>query len=375
MTNDETYTLRVRRAAIMFPGREIVEDAAVVVHDGLVVQAGAWSDLKASCPADVRDLGETTLLPGLVNAHGHLELSHLGLPPARMGGYLDWVRWLVAQPLGGTNPEAVARAAMQLLECGTAAVADIATRLPRLVAQGLDEAGIDYAIFFERFGYQGDAPLPDIDSERLALAGHALYSTSPESLRAAKAWDTARGKPFSIHLAEHEGETELLAAGTGAFADFMRERILPKDFIAPGLSPVAWADALGLLDSRTLAVHAVHVSKSDIEILKGRGATVCLCPRSNEIIGVGRAPARALLDAGVPCCLGTDSLASAPDLNLFEELSALLAFCPLSPHEALSLLGPVPARALGFHRLGRLAPGSPARFAVLPTDLEAALFD
>jgi cytosine/adenosine deaminase-related metal-dependent hydrolase len=360
----------------MLPGREITLDAAVAVQNGAVAQAGTWAEVKGSCPAPVRDLGEVTLLPGLINAHGHLELSHLSLPPSAgaVNGYLDWVRWLVAQPLGATNLEAIARACSQLAACGTAGVADIATRLPALVAQGLNAAGMEHVIFLERFGYQGDAPLPDMDTDRLALAGHALYSTDPASLRAAKAWDTARSKPFSIHLAEHLGEVELLATGTGEFADFMRERILPRDFAPPGLSPTAWADALGLLDERTLAVHAVHVSKPDIDILKSRGSTVCLCPRSNEIIGVGRAPVRALLDAGVSCCLGTDSLASSPDLDLFGELRALLGFCALSPLEALSLLGPIASKILGFGRLGTLAPGSRARFATLPQDLEAALF-
>ena len=353
----------------------MLRDGAVAVHQGRIVAVGTWREIKALSSAEVRDLGEVTLLPGLVNAHTHLELSHLGLPPTRGAGYLEWVRWLIAQPVADANLSSLAAAAAQLTACSTAAVADITSRHPMFVAASLDAQGIDYLIQFERFGYQGDAPLPDISSDKLSLAGHALYSTSPESLQAAKQWDTAHARPFSIHLAEHPGEVELLATGSGDFADFMRQRILSADFTPPGLSPVAWADALGLLDEHTLAVHAVHVSREDAATLARRGVTACLCPRSNEIIGSGRANPRMLLDAGVPCCLGTDSLTSVPDLNLWEELRALLAFTALSEREALSLVTSAPARALGFDHLGRFFPGASPRFALLPPDLEAALRD
>jgi len=372
---DDTYTLRARRVAAMLPGAEFIEDGAVIVRGGRITAAGTWTSIGRDAAGEVRDLGETTLLPGLVNAHTHLELSHVGLPPVRGTGYLDWVRWLIANPVDALDPISLYAALDQLAACGTAAVADISSRNGAKVSEALALAGIDHFIQFERFGYFPDAPLPEVEPSRLSLAGHALYSTSPESLSRAKRWDTEKGTVFSIHLAEHQGEVELLATGAGDFADFMKQRILPRDFAAPGMSPVAWADSLGLLDAKTLAVHAVHVSKSDIDILKARGATVCLCPRSNELIGVGRAPARAYLDAGVPCALGTDSLASSPDLNLFGELEALMEFTPLSLSEAVRLLTVSAARLYGFPVSGGLAPGAPARFALLPGNLDQVLSD
>ena len=126
---------------------------------------------------------------------------------------------------------------------------------------------------------------------------------------------------------------------------------------------------------RPLAVHVVHVSKSDIDLLKLRGASVCLCPRSNAVIGVGRADPRAFLDAGLRCCLGTDSLASAPDLDLWEELRALLGLTGLTLAEAARLLTANPANVFGFSRLGRFAQGCDPRYAVVPPDLEKALDD
>jgi aminodeoxyfutalosine deaminase len=373
--NDETYTIRARRIAAMIPGREIIPDGAVVVNQGRVLEVGAWGTLKSRSPAEIRDLGEVTLLPGLINAHTHLELSHIGLPPFRSQGFLQWVRWLISQSVVTADGASLANAVAQLATCETAGVADITSRHPKLVAGALEAMGIDYVLQYERFGYQGDSPLPDIPLSHLSLAGHSLYSTSPESLRQAKEWDLARGRVFSMHLAEHEGEVELLATGRGDFAAFMKERILPKDFEPPGLSPVAWADALGLLDARTLAVHAVHVSPEDIRVLKERGVTLCLCPRSNEVIGVGRADAQAMLDAGVPCCLGTDSLASTPDLNLWEELRCLHQHINLTLAEAVAMLTTTAAGLFGFEGLGRITPGALPRFAVLPSDLEGSLQD
>lgn len=415
----ETMLLRARRVAAMLPGQAVIPDGAVLVRQGRVAAVGSWKALK-SASAPVRDLGETTLTPGLINAHTHLELSHVGLPPFRGQGFTAWVSWLLAQPLGEVTAEALARAAGQLAGCGTAAVGDISGRHPGRVARAMAAAGIICLTQFEWFGFQerGEWPsapsipqvhenpdkpegggaslaadvsalaelsgtpglaaeLSEVAEDRLAMAGHALYSTHPETLRQAKAWDRARGRCFSLHLAEHAGEVELLAQGTGDFAELLRRRVLPESYVAPGLSPVALARNLGLLDERTLAVHCVHVSKTDIALLQNSGATVCLCPRSNALIGVGRAPAGALLEAGIPCCLGTDSLASVEDLDLWSELRALLSGLDrsLGLTAALALVTENPARVLGLCGLGSLAPGASARFSLLPPDLEAALDD
>ena len=376
MHEPSDFLLRARRVLTMTPGRPPIEDGAVLVRSGTIAAVGPWRELRALAPADARDIGQATLLPAPLNAHTHLELSHLALPDRPFDGYLDWVRWLVAQPVADFSPEAVRAAIGQLTGCGTGAVADIATRRGQDVAALLARHPIDYVSQHEIFGYSYDetslAPAP---APRLSLAGHALYSTAPRALQLAKQWDTAHGRTFSLHLAEHEGEVRLLADGSGEFADFMRLRILPKDFAAPGLTPTAWGHALGLLDSRTLAVHCVRLTAADMALLAASQATACLCPRSNRVIGVGRAPVRALLDAGVPCCLGTDSLASSPDLNIWRELLALLEFCPLPEADALALLTRNPARALGFTALGQLAPGMAARLATLPADVEDALRD
>lgn len=381
-----------RRALTMVPGAPPIDDAAVIVRGREVLDAGVRRTVLRGFSGPVTDHGPATLLPGIVNAHCHLELSHLhgAIPPGL--DFTAWVRRLLSLPMAGFEEAAVSEAIRGMAETGTAFVADIATRHPGKSLVALSREGMAGTVFFEAFGYApptgqepdwpGGMPPASGASGRpetpgapdVSLAGHALYSTHPDRLRAAKAWTGRHDRPFSLHLAEHRGEVELLATGGGEFAELLRKRVLPPGYRPPGRSPVAQADALGLLDPRTLAVHAVHVTAADIRILAQRGTTVCLCPRSNAYIGVGQAPAEAYLAAGVPFCLGTDSPASNWDLDLWNEVRYLLNHVErFSLSAVLAALTTTPARLLGREKtMGMLAPGMRSGVTLLPGDLESA---
>jgi cytosine/adenosine deaminase-related metal-dependent hydrolase len=270
----------------------------------------------------------------------------------------------------------MARAARAMRDAGTAFVADIATRSAPLAAEVLAGAGLGFLGFHEALG-QGEPPAalpgnPESPLGRSAWAGHALYSTAPGVLAAAKALDNAAGLPFSLHLAEHDDEISILRDGSGPFVELMRSRGVRWDFDAPGRSPVAQAETLGLLDEKTLCVHCVKVGEEDIEILARRGCAVCLCPRSNASIGVGRAPWEKYRRAGIPLCLGTDSLASNQDLDLWAEVRFFAQGFrdPLDLEAAVALATRNPARALGLDGdYGTLAPGHYDAVSVVPPDL------
>ena len=371
------------------------------------------------------DLGEVTLAPGVVNCHAHLELSHLAGRTVLGGGFVPWVKSLL--PLAGadTPPEvraaALADAARQLASCHTAHVGDITAVAPAAVRRAMRGASIGCSHFAEVFGYRfvtpGGEPAAPADTAALwpkamaelaadmatdnladapapasapsltagapfpvhpdaALAGHALYSTHPVALAAARRWCERNHRVFSLHLAEHPDEVEFLTTGRGALADLLAVRVLPPGFAAPGMRPVPYAAELGLLDEGTLAVHCVQLDAADIRLLAESGAHVCLCPRSNAAINVGTAPARALADAGALLCLGTDSLASNHDLDLWNEARALRdlpAGHDLPPAALLRLLTVDGAAALGRGDIGSMAPGRRARLALLPEDFSQAL--
>jgi cytosine/adenosine deaminase-related metal-dependent hydrolase len=178
----------------------------------------------------------------------------------------------------------------------------------------------------------------------------------------------ASGEVLSIHVAESEEESQLLRDGTGPFKDFLIERgAWDPGWKPPGQTPVAYLERLGVLTPRTLAVHCVHLDHQDMSRLQARGVTVVTCPRSNQRLGVGTAPVPKLLSAGIPVALGTDSMASAPDVDVFTEVAFLRQDHPgLSPAAALRIATLNGARALGMAQdLGSIEEGKLAALAVV----------
>jgi cytosine/adenosine deaminase-related metal-dependent hydrolase len=363
-------------------------DAAVLVEDGIVRAVGRRKEVlkAAGAGTEIREHPDSVIFPALVNAHVHLELSWAAGSPLPDGGYMGWLRaFLDRRPT--IDPEeargAAARAIAAVAAGGTVAVGDVSNET--WIAPLLAASPLRAFVFHEVYGFRaGDAEAKDAQAaenlrrmeadpaaasalERLRFAAtpHAAHTASPALLRAL----AHRGTSLSIHVAESEEEMELLRAGTGPLADLLRERGQWDDaWRVPGLSPVAYLDRLGLLSPRTLAVHAVHLDHHDLSLLQARGASVVTCPRSNTRLGVGRAPVPKLLASGIPVALGTDSLATGEDLNLFAEMAALREEHPaLAPAAVLRMATWNGARALGFgEEAGSIAVGKPAHLLVCP---------
>ncbi len=231
-------------------------------------------------------------------------------------------------------------------------VVDVATRAVRPMAHLWEESpGWEYGLLVESLTDRiPRAWVPTLHLRRgwMAPAAHSLYGSAPSVLLGAKAWCQAQGRIFSLHAAERPEELDLAQQRWGAFG---------------GANSVVEAlDQLGVLDPHTLLVHGVHLTRSDVERLAARRTLVCLCPRSNAALGIGQAPWGMLRRAGVRLVLGTDSLASVPDLDLWQELAFLQeTLAPgLCLEEGLAL---VTGQALG---LGRLCPNAVASLAPLP---------
>jgi cytosine/adenosine deaminase-related metal-dependent hydrolase len=355
----------------MDPACPEVMDGAILLEDGRIVAVAPWRE---TAGAPCRDLGPVTLVPGLVNAHTHLELSHLARRVPGGQGFAGWADGLFAAMRANRLTSSDLNAALVGARAsGTCFVADVVGGEALAVRAALAAQGLGGHLFREMSGRGG---LPELSPQdwpgRWSPSVHALYSTAPALAREAKGWCVSRGLPFSLHLAEAPGENELFLGRGGEFAAFLSaRRILPKGFVPPGLSAVAYASELGLLDGRTLAVHCVHVDEADIGILVRSGAGVCLCPRSNRRIGVGEAPVATLHAAGATLCLGTDSLASNDDLDLWAELRAVRALLPtdIPLRDLLAMVTTHPAKVLGLgDEYGSLEAGKRAVWAVLPPD-------
>lgn len=392
--NTQKYSiLRAARVLNMVPGQEPIRDAAIV-HDGrFIVQIGPWKDIcrtfdrslsaheqpeHGASAGTVHDLGNVTLCPGVFNAHTHLDLSHMLGKTVRGQGFTSWVKSLLANraALDQTETKEHCR---RIQKDGTAFVADISSSNASELAGILDDSGLFFAVFQEMilFAEPTDATecIPDgtFQNGVLSCSGHAPYSTRPDLLQRAKRTCSERGLPFSLHLAEHDDETRMLMGEANDYFDLLQQARIPMNgFTPPRTSSVQYAHDLGLLDADTLAVHCVTVGDADIAMLCDTGTNVCLCPRSNEYIDVGRAPWEKFLAAGVNICLGTDGLCSNDDLNVWNELAWIKERiqCPLSLEDGLAMLTRNPAQAFHMkHRLGTLEPGKAARWAVVPDHL------
>jgi len=362
-----------------------VPDGLVAISGGRIVWFGSTVD-SSRPPGPVRDLGPGVLLPGLVNAHCHLELSHLaGLgnrSQAEGPGFVAWVEAVVASRGRHTESQVAAAtdAAIAGLEArGTVAIGDVSNTLAHL--DRLRASSLDAVVFLELLAWDpakaeatlawGERQLAERAASlrpglELRLAAHAPHSVSPELLRGL----IERGGPASMHLAESPDEVRFFRDGSGTWPAFLNERGLGHvRFEPPRKSPTAYADGLGALHPRLVAAHGVQLDATDRALLKERGVHVALCPRSNRQLGVGRADVPALRAAGVKLCLGSDSLASAPSLDVLDDAVTLREQFPeLEPAAILRMATLGGAEALGLADLGAIAPGRKAALAYAQTD-------
>jgi cytosine/adenosine deaminase-related metal-dependent hydrolase len=349
-----------------------LRDGAVALDGDTVVAVGPAAALGARFGAAERL--DAVLLPALVNAHLHLELSHLAGAVPGGAGLPAWIEAFIAARAGADGAQAapaMARATAQLVAAGVAAVGDVSNTLDSLAP--LTAAGLVGTVFHEVFGAIPErlSAARDAAGVRRAalLAGgplrvvespHAVYSTAPAGLL-----ELLSGPPASLHLAEDPAERQFVATGEGPFAALRARMGGPPGRAGWARSPVALAAPH--LSAGWLAVHVVDLDDDDLLELAGCRATAVLCPRSNSYIGGSLPPLARLLGAGVPLAVGTDSLASSPSLAPLAELATLHGAFPDLPASALLPLAWNGA-AVGAPAVGRLTPGCAPGLVAAPLD-------
>lgn len=359
-------------------------DGAVLVRAGRIVETGPFAALTGKYPdAGLREHPGRALTPALINAHIHLELSHLPIPAQkeRVAGFTDWIATLLDLRLShqatGEEIEAAARAVLaRQQEQGVIALGDIGnTDLGSRLAPEFSGFLRHFQEFLGRSAKTRrsvQAQLAAMPDDRLCCA-HAPYSTHPEMIRSLKERARLLRHPFPIHVAEPDSEAEMLSRGSGELFSFLDGRRFlehPYQPPAPIDNPgsVRYLHDLGILDPLTICVHAVHVAPEEIRILADTGARVCLCPGSNRYLGVGTAPVAAYLAGGILPALGTDSVASNPELSLWREMRLLRAdHTAIEPAQVFAMATLGGAVALGLaEECGSLSPGRTGRMLAIP---------
>jgi cytosine/adenosine deaminase-related metal-dependent hydrolase len=380
------------RAAWVLPiTGDPIPNSWIALDRGRIVALGRPND---GGGAGVVDLGHAVILPGLVNAHTHLELSYLRSVVARSDRFIEWIRVLIARRREFPDPadprilDAACDGIHEARAAGTALLGDISNTLvtPPLLAQTEMPAVVFYELLkfdetdpigrVQRARQQLDA-LPSYPDIRTSIAPHAPYSVAPLLFRAIRAdLDRHPFHPSTVHLAESAEEVQFLKAADGPWRELLQEiGVWTSEWKPPGGSPVAYLADAGFLDRRVLVVHGVQCTAPDLSRLASIGSTIVACPRSNRYVGVGSPPLDAFYRSGVTVAFGTDSLASVDDLNVFGELAEARRIAPAIPArrflESATLAG---ARALRFEgEFGSIEPGK--RAALLSVSLPETVDD
>lgn len=375
--------IQLLRARWIFPiDQPLIEDGGVLVDRDQIRDVGPFDRLKQN-KAAVNDLGDAAIIPGLVNTHTHLEFSNQTSPLGESGmNFPDWIRQVVAARSQAQNAlsksDSIRMGIEEALAAGTCAIGEIAT-LPIEISDYRTDAG--YAVpwvttFLEQLGTTPEL-LPERTEQRAefldkagqpnlpvrpGLSPHAPYSVHPDLLDQICSSATSCQAPVAMHLAESLDELELIQNQSGKFVDLL------KDFGSwnAGASHRSVEAIIKKLATtpRSLIIHGNYLTEAQLDLVaENRNQSVVFCPRTHHYFQHSGYPIHGIRNRSINLAVGTDSRASNPDLNLFEELKQVLAAFPdLPPHEVLAMGTLNGARALGIDNVfGSISAGKSSR--------------
>ncbi len=380
----------ILRARIVLPlCRPPISNGAVLISGERIAAVDRWGFLSKNFSGKVFDLGEVVLMPGLINAHCHLDYTGMAgrLPSPKF--FTDWLKSITttkAEFSYSEYAESWLSGAKMLLRTGTTTVGDI-ENVPELLPDVLEATPLRLISFLEMTGIRSRrSPKAILDDaadrvkklEALGFHGglspHAPYSTRPELLRLSAALAHRRKWLVAIHVAESAQEFEMFTQGRGDMYDWLHRS--QRDMSDCGLgSPIQHLEQCQALGKNLLAIHVNHLAPDDAPLLARRKVTVVHCPRSHVYFRHDAFPYKELAEAGVNICLGTDSLASVfqrrrqpAELNLFEEMRTFAENEPsVRPQAIVQMVSLNAARGLWLKgRIGELSKNASADLIAFP---------
>jgi cytosine/adenosine deaminase-related metal-dependent hydrolase len=353
-----------------------IEKGAVAIRGDVIAGVGSQTEIVARFPEfTVQSLGEAIILPGLVNAHTHLELT-------AMRGYLEneerdffaWLRKLTIARLERMTPDDIRVSATwgacEAVRAGITHVDD-ASDSALISMRALQDVGLRGVVYQESFGPDARlvtenfqklkdklAELKSVETGlvRAGVSPHAPYTVCGPQLELIADLANSQGLPLMMHAAESEAEEQFLRDGCGVFAEGLARREI--EWKAPGISTIQYLKQVGILETHPLLAHCIRVDDEDIETLRSHNAKVAHCPKSNAKLGHGRAPFAKFIAAGVSVGLGSDSVASNNTCDILEEarFAVLMSRASGAPVSAITALEAA---------AGQLREGSQADFTAI----------
>ncbi|MCL5099422.1 MAG: amidohydrolase family protein [Candidatus Omnitrophica bacterium] len=368
--------------------RPPIDNGCVRISGDRVIAIGPWETVVSSLEEPVIDLGDAVLLPGLVNAHCHMDYTHLAGRIGPTKTFTGWIQAIMTHKAGWsmTNyAQSWAAGAQMLVRSGVTTVADMEA-VPALLPETAGRFPLRIFSFLELIGIKKEIPASDVirpvldqvrffetAGGRIGLSPHAPYSTTSKllrlSVRMARKWQWR----LASHVAESEEEFEMFMHQGGPLFEWLKNQ---RDMSDCGRgSPVQHLEANRVLGPCLLAAHVNYLAPGDADLLARRGVSVVHCPRSHAYFRHAPFPHGDLSNAGVNICLGTDSLATVNqpagvrlELDMFHEMRALSAAHPELLMETIVRMATINgAKALGLEgKIGELRPGVWADLIALP---------
>jgi 5-methylthioadenosine/S-adenosylhomocysteine deaminase len=372
-----------------------IENGAVAVEGSRIVGVGTRDELSSQfVEAQVRDFDEAAIMPGLVNAHSHLELTAMrGYLEREEGDFPAWLKKLTIARLERMTPDdlyvSAAWGALEAVRAGVTCVGD-ASDAASSSMKAVADVGLRGTIFQEAFGpdpaearenfeklREKVARLRSFETElvKIGVSPHAPYTVSAPQLELIAEFALAEKLQLMMHAAESKAETLFMLEGRGPFAEGLARRGI--QWRAPGISTIQYLARHGVLNTQPLLAHCITVNDADMLAIKEAGAKIAHCPKSNAKLGHGRAPLMAFVENGLSVGFGSDSVASNNTCDILEEarFSTLLSRAAdskgssekmLSAETALQIATQGGARSLGLGaQTGALVEGAQADIAVV----------
>ncbi|MFL6520721.1 MAG: amidohydrolase family protein [Chthoniobacterales bacterium] len=367
----------IRARTVVSMAGDPIENGAVLVQGNKIVGVGRFDDVRRDHRGELIDLGERVLLPGLINAHCHLDYTVLRGKIGPYQSFADWIRAINAEKANLTEQDYVDSINAGFVEAerfGTTTIANL-TAFPNLIAAIKEPVRTWW--FGELIDVRNPEQATEIVDEAVenlcsakywGLAPHAPFTASPPLYARCEEIARQRDALLTTHLAESRDEMLMFRDGTGPTFDFLKSIGRPTDDCGRE-TPVARFLQTRTIDDRWIIAHLNELDSSDYDLLQtALKFHIAHCPRSHRFFQHAPFALERLRPLGFNICLGTDSLASNSDLSLFSEMRELLrAHSSVSPREALEMVTTNGAAAL--HQsdcLGCLVPGAYADMIALP---------
>ncbi|HWM25520.1 MAG TPA: amidohydrolase family protein [Chthoniobacterales bacterium] len=375
--------MKIVRARVVVPMEgDPIENGAVAIEGSKIIGVGRFEEVKAGHGGDVLDLGEQILLPGLINAHCHLDYTLLRdkIPPQK--SFTAWIRAINAEKAKLTAKDYIASINEGFAEAqsfGTTTIVNL-TAFPELIAE------IEEPIRTWWFGELIDVRNPDqagkiVDravellrsQKHWGLAPHAPFTASAQLFSAASEISSKQNVPLTTHVAESREEMQMFRDAAGPLFDFLKSIGRPMDDCG-GNTPLSSLIQRHAVDERWILAHLNELTETDFDLLAhAKSFHIAHCPRSHTFFGHTPFAWPRLRALGLNICLGTDSLASNSSLSLLSEMRELRRKEPsVSPREVVTMATANGARAIGrADSLGRISPGFHADLIAIPSPATA----